>query len=207
LGEALSVLREKHNIPHREWMKYVDDLGINYTRAKRALRIKQRYEKPEDCYGKSIDDALDYEQREEHHQTPTPKPVGAKPAMHFQHDEHQEEEEIESTDENEDENESHNPAIADIESIHKDGDYEPIVADLTPEEIGAATNFIAVVGNCERAAHALVTKCIENGDRKIVIGFFETVVQSLRSALEWSDIDQILITTKAKEHGVKVITL
>jgi len=112
LGEVLSVLREKNHIPHREWMKYVTGLGINYTRAKRALRIRKRHDKPEDCLDKSIDDALAYEQREENDQTTNapsvPKPVGAKPIMpvHHQPEEQEEEEEIateESTEEDADE--------------------------------------------------------------------------------------------------------
>jgi len=150
LGDVLTILRDKNQIPHSEWMKYVTGLGINYTRAKRALRIRKRHNKPEDCLDKSIDDALDYEQSEENDQTTNapsaPKPVGARPKMHVQHQpEEQEEEGKVDTEELTDENEG-DDSQAEEDSI-ADADQPPV----TPEELMAVQTFVAAVGGWERA--------------------------------------------------------
>ena len=68
LGDYLSALREKlrrsEQLAHGEWQEWLTDtLKIDLTRAQRAIRIRKRHERPEDCSGKTLWEALDYRPR------------------------------------------------------------------------------------------------------------------------------------------------
>jgi hypothetical protein len=61
LGDYLTQLRRKLGLAHGSWQKYLEQtLHIDYQRAKRACRLKKKYEKCEGCKGKTLKEAMNY---------------------------------------------------------------------------------------------------------------------------------------------------
>ena len=90
---------------------------------------------------------------------------------------------------------------AESESPHAEPAEEPPA--VTADQIAAADSFVAAVGGLEHAAHALIARSINIGDKDAVKGAVAEVVLAARAVLTPSEISEIVIVANAKEKGIK----
>ncbi len=60
LGDSLTEIRRQYAFRHGQWQRYLATIEIDYQRAKRACRLRKRYETADDCKDKSLEEALGY---------------------------------------------------------------------------------------------------------------------------------------------------
>jgi hypothetical protein len=149
LGDLLRALRKTRQ--HGGWQGYVRGLGIDYNRASRALRVRRRFAKVEDCSGLKLLEALDYQPREKEEPAPTTQTDSPRnPQLRLANEVKEEDCEEEDEEEIEEEKIEFDEAFDSDEEEDTEAD-EPDEPDEKPEEVEAdewraAKRLVLIVG-------------------------------------------------------------